>query len=207
MIYGVGIYDGLKGKANNKNKMYQLWSSMLKRCYSEKFLENHPSYIETLVCDEWKYYSKFEEWAKEHYIDNYQLDKDLISGDRKIYSPDTCSFVPKELNTCILESNSNTEYPIGVYYQQKAKNRPNELLNPYRARIVKYGIVHNLGYYKTPEEAHKEWQIAKISYFNELIYFYTGKVHKKVLDGLQRRIVMLQNDIDNERITKTVNKV
>ena len=40
-------------------KYYAVWDSMLKRCYSEKYLERYPSYIGTSVCSEWLSASAF----------------------------------------------------------------------------------------------------------------------------------------------------
>lgn len=206
MICGFGIYDGEKGNTYHNNIFYRFWSSMIERCYSEKMLKRNPTYQGTIVCDQWKYYSNFEKWAKENYIEGFNLDKDIIAGDLKIYSPETCCFVPPLINSCILDKNTSNEYPIGVSYIKKNKDgyeRP----SPYRATISMYGKQVHLKTFKTPEEAHQCWQENKIKYLNELIVEYKNIVGQNVIDGLLRRIDILTFDFENKIITKSINKV
>ena len=45
----------------------------------------------------------------------WELDKDILVKGNKIYSPDTCCFVPKEVNTVFTKRQSKRgDYPIGV---------------------------------------------------------------------------------------------
>lgn len=206
MVHGFGIYDGEPGKAK-ENIFYGFWSRMIERCYSEKSLNRHPSYKGTIVCDDWKYFSVFEQWAKNNYVEGYVLDKDLINGSSRIYSPQTCAFVPQELNKSIVDRKSETIYPLGVWYKNKSKGMVNERKKPFIAEIVKYGKGVKIGSFETPEEAHRAWQLAKIEYLNELIIKYQTFVIPNVLNGLQNRIDILKSDIDNNIITETVNKV
>ncbi|AMM43628.1 HNH endonuclease [Pectobacterium phage vB_PcaM_CBB] len=202
MVSGVGIYDGPSGI--NRNKLiYNIWAAMIKRCYSEDYLSRNPSYIGTEVCDEWKYYSNFEEWFKQNYNDGYQLDKDIIAGDMKLYSPATCAFVPSFINTAILTNRISSEYPLGVSYK---KHKKFVFAKPYVSQIKKFGKVKSLGMYSTPEEAHRAWQLEKIKYFQELIERFSY-LDDKILNGIQRRIFLLEDDIKNNRITKILNKV
>lgn len=206
MVHGFGIYDGEPGKTR-ENKFYGYWSRMIERCYSEREQLRHPTYIGCTVCEEWKYFSNFEQWAISNYVDNSVLDKDLIDGTSKIYSPETCAFVPQELNKCILDRSSNSLYPLGVWFKKKTKGMINERKSPYIAEIVKYGNGVKLGSFSSPEEAHKKWQLEKITYFNELIVKYKFVVSSSVIDGLRRRINILQHDYDSNIITETINKV
>lgn len=208
MVYGFGIYDGdFEGK-NSTNKIYQVWRGMIKRCYSPKSLSSQPSYIGTTVSDEWIYYSNFEKWYHTNYIDGYFLDKDIISGSSQLYSPETCAFVPREINNSILEGRSpHTQYPLGVSYHTKKKSMINEYKKPFYAQLTKNGTSHSLGSFETSYEAHVAWQHAKIEYFYYLIDKYKGKVVECVIAGLERRIEILKNDIFNTAITKTINKI
>lgn len=208
MVYGFGIYDGNFIGDNSKNKVYQCWRGMIKRCYSLKSLEKQPSYQGTTVCDEWKLYSTFEIWYNENYVDGYSLDKDIINGSAKLYSPDTCVFVPRDINNSILESNNNESvYPLGVTYHKKKKDMVNEYKKPFYSQITKKGKSITLGSYKTAFEAHKAWQYAKVEYFNELILEYSGRISPKVIDGIQRRVDILNADINGSVETKTINKI
>lgn len=210
MIYNVGINDvsGDSKLDSDGYYIYVKWKSMIKRCYSVEYQKIHHSYIGTTVCNEWLTYSNFKDWYLNNYIDGYVLDKDLISGDLHVYSPVTCSFVPQELNCSILESNSaKTKLPLGVSYQQKTKNMINERSKPYDSYIKMYGKLYRLGSYECPELAHKEWQIAKKKYLEELIDRYKNSVKMEVIEGIQKRIDILHNDIVNNGVTITINKI
>ena len=104
LIYGKGMND-LTGQAaqNGKNfKFYAVWSDMLRRCYSEKRLARHPTYRNCTVCSEWLLLSNFREWFNIHYRDGLALDKDILVKGNKIYSPDTCRFVPEYINSLLM---------------------------------------------------------------------------------------------------------
>lgn len=205
MICGFGIYDGEKGHAYNHNIFYKFWSSMIERCYSESMLKRNPTYRGTVVCEEWRYFSNFLIWAEENYIEGYNLDKDIISGDKKLYSPETCCFVPRVINSCILDKITQNEFPIGVSYMKKDKNgyeRP----KPFRASMSIYGKQTHLSTFSTPEEAHLCWQINKMNYLTDLTEKFSF-LDIKILNGLHRRITILKDDIKNNCITKTINKV
>ena len=76
LVFGVGVNDlGYRvhvrewvtengGKRILKSvfrcEYYTVWDSMLKRCYSKKYLESYPTYIGTSVCNEWLYASEFK---------------------------------------------------------------------------------------------------------------------------------------------------
>lgn len=100
---GEGKYERYKNGRNTK--FYSCWSHMLKRCYDAYFLNKHQSYIKCIVCKEWHCFQNFAEWFYENYyeIDNQRmdLDKDILIKGNKIYSPETCVFVPQRINKLI----------------------------------------------------------------------------------------------------------
>lgn len=132
-VCGIGINDMPRGwsKASNENeRLYQLWSSMLKRCYSGH--ENYVAYEDCVVCEEWQTLSNFVREIKN--VDNYDkwlnnkgqysLDKDIKRGRCKIYSPEHCMFVTTIMNT--LERNENGQFsaqpkPIIAYNENTGK--------------------------------------------------------------------------------------
>ena len=95
-VFGVGYVGKGKYKASNKGKdtkPYQVWTSMIERCYCSKSQEKHPTYIGVTVCPEWHDFQVFAEWFDENYIKGYHLDKDIKLKGNKIYSPEACLFV------------------------------------------------------------------------------------------------------------------
>ena len=100
LIYGVGVRDvpHIK-KDSNVYRIYQIWVKILQRCYSETSFEKRPTYIGCSVCEEWLLFSNFLDWYLKHYVKGWQIDKDILVRGNKVYSPETCCFVPHEVNS------------------------------------------------------------------------------------------------------------
>jgi hypothetical protein len=89
----------------------------------------------------------------------WHLDKDIICSECKIYSPETCAFVPPEINGIFTNSSSfRGKYPIGVY---KQKNRFLASINTYKSQ-------KKLGSFLTYEEAFQTYKIEKEKYIKEV---------------------------------------
>ena len=158
-------------------KSYLLWRAMMRRCYDEEFLLKHPTYRGCCVCDEWKTFSKFFSWFKENYVEGYDLDKDLLTKGNKVYSPNTCCFVPHELNGFSCKCNAmRTNLPIGVSYSKGF----------YVARMRKHMKNVELGQYTTPLEAFEAYKNEKERHAKDLAkaYFKKGMITKRVYDAL-----------------------
>lgn len=88
---GEGNYKpSIKGKMT---KQYKTWQNMLERCYDDKYQARCPTYVGCSVVDEWHDFQNFAKWFDDHYVDGYQLDKDIKVKGNKLYSPDNCMFV------------------------------------------------------------------------------------------------------------------
>ena len=82
---------------------------MLSRCYDEKFKTKHPTYKDCICSDNFKQYTYFYEWCEQQkgfntFDENgniFELDKDLLFKDNKLYSEYTCVFLPKEVNALV----------------------------------------------------------------------------------------------------------
>ena len=110
-VRGVGCYDvgvctrDLTGKPVWQ---YKLWQSLLQRCFDAKYQLRQPTYQDVTVCAEWLSFGNFLEWVNNE-VDckgkpvGMALDKDLIIKGNKVYSPDTCSFVPKAVNALMTD--------------------------------------------------------------------------------------------------------
>ena len=114
--------------------VYSIWNGMLRRCYSDVELRKKPSYKGVTVCKEWHKLSNFKKWFDENYIEGYQLDKDILAnGDSKVYSPETCCFIPAQLNAMLTKRDRDRgDLPIGV-----AKHG-----NKFRAHVSMLGLNH-----------------------------------------------------------------
>lgn len=183
-FYGKG-YFGI-GKYSSKDKKFmQLWQSVLERCYSEKYKSLFPTYKDVTVCEEWLNFQNFAAWCesqefykmKEKNGRNYHLDKDILIKGNKVYSPETCCFVPSEINSLTAKANSiRGKNPLGVYYYQKTDR--------FIARLRRYGKSYYVGSYRTPEEAFVAYKQAKESYIKEVAEKWRGKIDEKVYQTL-----------------------
>lgn len=182
IIYGVGYFGigEFKSTENGKvTKCYKTWSHMHERCYDHKFQETHQTYENCTVCEEWNNYQNYAIWHNENYyeIENeiMTLDKDILKKGNKVYSPDTCIFVPQRINSLFTKSNKiRGEYPIGVY---KVKDK-------YVAQLSKDNGMEYLGRYDTVEEAFLVYKIAKEKYIKEVAEEYKDKIPCKLYEAM-----------------------
>ena len=116
---GEGNY---KVSENGKHtKVYDVWVAMIQRCYDPYYLNKYQSYIDCYVCDEWLCFQNFAKWFYKNYyeINNeiMHLDKDILYKGNKIYSPQTCVFVPNNINVLFCKRNKlRGKCVIGVYW-------------------------------------------------------------------------------------------
>lgn len=180
-IIGIGIndYDGLV-KINNKNiQSYNTWRLILLRCYSEKEQIKCPTYRDCSVCDEWKYFSNFKRWFDENYIEGYAIDKDILIKGNKVYSPETCCFVPARINSLFIKMKNNRGgLPIGVIY---SKNKIR-----YRCCFTYKGKSTCFGYFDTPESAFYTYKQTKELYIKEIANEWKDKIAPKVYEALMK---------------------
>ena len=98
---GVGyIGDGIYSHGSHK-RILEIWARMLNRCYNQND-SNYKTYgaIGVRVCDEWHNFQEYCKWYETNYPGpGFDVDKDMLSGDIKIYSPQTCQFIPHRRNS------------------------------------------------------------------------------------------------------------
>lgn len=163
-------YLGVTNNNNINKKSYIVWVNMLKRCHDKDFKNKHTTYKECYVCEDWKCYNNFNKWFEENYYEikdeTMDLDKDILFKGNKIYSPDTCIFVPQRINKLFIKSDSlRGSCPIGV---SKFKDKFSSNLNKNGNRIF-------LGYFLTMEEAFYKYKEEKEKYIKEVADEYKDK--------------------------------
>jgi hypothetical protein len=150
-VYGVGYLGVGKFKAHigvKSTKMYKVWSGMLERCYSEKYHIKKPTYKDCSVDERWHNFQVFAEWHKKNYKEGFELDKDILVKGNKIYSPETCCFVPQKINEVFKTSSSNKDVNFIRFYKTTKKEYLLKLANNYKNNIPKdcYLILINYNY-------------------------------------------------------------
>ena len=165
LIVGKGIIGAKLTTEESKHKAYKNWCRILNRCYDEKQRAKHPTYLGCSVSEFFLTYTNFRDWyVKQKNWDNpdFVLDKDLLSPkDNKVYSEETCVFIPKEVNSLLTTTKAKRgDLPIGVCKPRKGKTG-------FRACICKNGKNHELGYYDNEIEAFLVYKAARENYLKE----------------------------------------
>lgn len=154
-VFGVGINDApykTHIKINGKRvecPFYSKWQGMLKRAYYQQYKDKNKTYKDCTVCAEWLLFSSFRVWMIKQDWKGNELDKDILIQGNKVYSPETCLFVSKKVNSLLvtcLPSRSNLK--VGVFL------RGDILKNKFKSYCNNDGKSIHLGYYQTEDEAH-----------------------------------------------------
>jgi hypothetical protein len=175
---GKGIHKTSENRA--PTKAYSAWKSAFDRCYREKNLVEKPTYRGCTVAIDWHNFQDFGDWFeinfKPDYMKGWCLDKDILFKGNKIYSPQTCAFVPNEIN-CLFIKNKNSMncLPIGVSSTPEGR---------FRARLLRFGREVRLGNYTTPEEAFYAYKFAKESHIKEVAEIWKGLISDKVYEAM-----------------------
>jgi len=154
---------------------YIKWRGMLERCYCKKYHSKKPTYIGCSVVEEWYNFQNFAEWFYKNSRESFELDKDILIKGNKIYSPNTCCFVPAEINVLFTKINKRGNYPVGVYLHREGKFQASMSVN--NKQIY-------LGLFSTPEEAFQVYKIAKESYIKEIADRWKEKIDIKVYETM-----------------------
>ena len=186
-VFGVGI-KGIESTVDENGERldsYNCWTDMLKRCYSAKYQKKYPTYKGCYVCADWLCYPNFKKWYEENYykISNKtsQLDKDILIKNNKIYSPDTCVFVPNFINKLFTKrQNSRGGLPVGIYYNKTNKKYVAQLSVFKDGKSVRKG----LGYFDTANEAFEAYKQAKECYIKEVADEYKDKIPTKLYEAM-----------------------
>lgn len=168
-----------------KTPEYICWSSMLTRCYSDKYIKKK-NYIACSVCDEWHNFQNFAKWYQNNSYaledDVLELDKDIIQKGNKIYSPDKCILVPHKINTIICNRhNDRGRYYIGV---RKAKNGYTAICN------IK-GKQTYFGTYPTEIEAFYAYKRAKETEIKRVAELYRGTIPDLIIEYISKHKIEL----------------
>lgn len=174
-IFGVGVRDIPLDKKNKAMyALYGVWQRMLERCYEESQQRKTPTYIGCCVCDEWLYFSAFYEWCKERYIKGWQLDKDILVKGNKCYSPQTCCFVPPQINSIFAPNKYNKSDHLGV---EKEKNGWYARVGTPQKNI--YGKMR-----RTQDEAFEDYKRLKKEYIVGLADSYREILPQRVYEAI-----------------------
>ncbi len=147
----------------NMPKLKSVWLGMMNRCYSGK----NKSYAAVTVCEEWHNFITFAKWYIENNIDGWCLDKDLLSNSYKMYSPSTCCFIPRIINSSIKAGIVINKDEYGFYFTDASINYP-------KTKI--YG--------NNKEDAYRLCVINRQTKINTLVSVYWRQMKSDVINKL-----------------------
>jgi len=182
LVYGAGINDwvGAIHLGGKVIREYKLWQGMLERCFSEKCKQKCPTYEGVTCSKEWLSMTKFIEdvsQMKGFGLIGWALDKDILQKGNKLYSKDTCCFVPQEVNNLLIKrDNYRGEYPVGVDFHKVS--------GKFRASLAINGKQKNLGYFTIPEEAFQVYKLAKEAQIKVVAHKWKHLLDERVFQAL-----------------------
>ena len=166
--YGVGINDAwyvISATVDGKKilcPIYKKWTGILTHCYSKAARKKHPAYIVDTVCEEWLTFSNFRDDMLTQDWEGMVLVKHIIDPENKIYSPDTCLFVPQALSALISRlTNPKGDYLMGASFHKNNKK--------FVASMSLDGKLKHLGSFQTEQLAHEAFKIEHNKRMREMI--------------------------------------
>ena len=158
-IRGRGVNDApyiTTSTEHGRCPYYAKWLNMFTRCYSKAYKSHFPTYNGCEVSEEWYSFMAFREWMEDQDWEGKQLDKDIISNNGKLYSPDNCAFVTLRTNSFILDGvGRSLDGFVGCHWVPRHNRYYVQIGNPFT------GKTENLGFADSKEEGHALWKIRK----------------------------------------------
>ncbi|MGG2091341.1 hypothetical protein AB1283_01065 [Bacillus sp. S13(2024)] len=185
-IYGIGyLGEGEYHSYESHHKpssQYKAWSGMMTRCYSEAYLNKRPTYEICVVSEQWYNFQNFAKWYDENYYEiegqRMELDKDTLVKGNKVYSPETCVFVPNNINCLFTKTNSKRgDLPIGVSFYKKSKKYASHCNNGKGEKVT-------IGYYTSPEDAFNSYKTFKEKVIKQIAEEHKSKIPNKLYEAL-----------------------
>ena len=159
---------------NHKTDTYGVWHDMVERCYNEKTRHAHMAYKDCTVCNEWLNYQTFCKWYYENYYSTGEgrmhLDKDILVKNNRIYSPETCIFVPQRINMMFIHQPNKLGLPTGMTKSSKG-----------------YRTLYNgklLGIYINLDKALEAYMKEKRLHIKQVADEYKNKIPNKLYKAL-----------------------
>lgn len=184
---GVGFIGEGKYTATIEGKhtdAYRRWAHMIRRCYSNEFKEKYSAYKNCTMSEDWLNFQNFAEWQNNnHYTisdEKMHLDKDILEKGNKIYSPETCIFVPHRINNLFIKSGVRKgSCPIGVHWAKSVEK--------YNAHCQDANLNYfNIGYFDNSNDAFLAYKHKKEEVIKQVADKYKDYIPKKLYNAMYR---------------------
>lgn len=169
-VFGVGFPGYGEYSRKHHLKCSDIWMGILSRCY-RKDKQHH--YKGVTTCKDWHNFQNFARWYYTNYVEGFHIDKDILIKDNKEYSPESCCFVPQEINNVFIKP-KKPNHKTGVRRQG----------DKYCATISHRDKQVHLGTFTTEEAAHLAYSETKKEFIKELAEKYKGMISPNCYEAL-----------------------
>jgi hypothetical protein len=137
----------------------------------------------------WQSESEFVAWALSQvgHDAGFELDKDILVKGNRVYGPDTCTFIPAEINVLLsgcYKSKKRGQHPIGVCFNKGSGSFVAQMNDRQSNGLDKY-----LGSFPTVEEAFACYKAAKEAKIKRLAEKWKDQIDPRAYEALMARTV------------------
>lgn len=190
VLYGVAVNDSEYKVVRTKDRrlpcgrvvsepywicpFYVKWASMLSRCYGKNSRGS-------TVSESWLVFSNFKSWMEGKNWEGNHLDKDLLVYGNKVYSEETCIFIPNLINNFIKINSSG-----GVHFDKTRRK--------FRARVWLFNKKYLLGDFTTENDARLAYLQGKIMLIESLTTKLNRQDTKHYLHSYFEKAIQEENN-------------
>lgn len=168
------------------DKIAGLWAGIKQR------VSKNVAYLGCTI--QWDNEAQFRQWCLWQIgfmVENFELDKDLLIKGNRIYGPDTCVFIPYEINILLsgtYRSGRRGKYPIGVTFNKGSGSFVAQMSD-----AAAFGLNKYLGSFPTVEEAFACYKAAKETRIRRLAGKWKDQIDPRAYEALLSRTVELDD--------------
>ena len=196
IVFGIGYVGEGKYNRTYDRKLYNTWYHMLLRCYDPYSLNSkNITYRDCIVDKRFHCLQDFGKWFEENYYEipgeQMCLDKDILCKGNKVYSRDTCIFVPQTINSLIVKSyiTKHDNLPIGVCYHKSH----NKYMASCSILVNNKNKIITIGYYDDSITAFNAYKLFKEKYIKTVADKYKNYIPEKLYKALYNYIVEIND--------------
>ena len=162
---------------SNERPVVKLWRSIKGRM-SKHYLPGNESYKDCELSESWKDIRNFEKWYDLNYVEGWDIDKDLFGWNTKIYSEETCCFLPPRLNSFMVNLRSIFDGSMkGWYYRERDGVFVATVSDTSKRKI-------HLGHFRTSEDAKIAYVAGKFKVLDSIVEEYKETLPGRARAGL-----------------------
>jgi len=148
------------------------------------------------VCDEWLNFQVFAKWYNEQSYKHDDLDKDILSNGAKMYSPENCVLISRELNAFMANVHSNnTSGVVGVSWHKQHQKWITRISDP------RTGQERFLGYFNNKYEGGVVYRKARLEiYENYYKPKFSNSHDERIFKALDKQLKREIEDVERDYI-------